>query len=228
MIRINLQHAGQRKAKKRAPAPADTGGGGGGGVGGGIGAALGNLGPAILLLLPIVGGAGGSFYVHQSLVGELHSVQQRTRVADAELAKLKPVLDELNQYKRDKEQLEQKLAAIRQLQGARTGPVKIFAELGAIMPPQVWVTGVREHGLTANLDGVGLDSQSVAVFVNAMHHSPYFGNVELTSVEQIQYLGLNVKRFTVTCQFRLPAPAGGTAPPVAPAAAPARPRPAAR
>jgi type IV pilus assembly protein PilN len=222
MIRINLQHAGQKKARKRAPA-ADPGGGGGGGAR--IAAALRNVGPALLILLPVAGGVGGSFVVHASLVGELASVQHRTREAEAELARLKPILDEIERYKKDKAQLEGKLAAIRQLQGARTGPVKIFAELAAIMPPQVWVTGVRETAMAANLEGIGLDSQSVAVFVNAMEHSPHFGNVELTAVEQVQYLGLNVKRFNVTCQFRLPTPpaagatGGGVPAPAAPAGA---------
>jgi type IV pilus assembly protein PilN len=203
MIRINLQSAGQRKAKKRAAAPVDSGGTGG------PGHAL----SLMLLVLPIAGALGGSFVVHRSLVAEIDDVTARTRAAEAEIARLKPILDELNRYKREREQLERKLAAIRQLEAARTGPVKTFAELSAIIPPQVWVTSIRERGGQAQIDGVGLDDQSVAVFVNAMLRSPQFEAVELNLVEQTPYLGLNVKRFTVTSAFR-----SGARPPAAQAA----------
>jgi hypothetical protein len=217
MIKINLQTAGVKKAKKRAAPEPDAGGGGGGGVGPGRAVAL------MLLVLPIGGGLGGSFYLHAQITGELDYVAARTREAEAEIARLKPVLDELTQYKKDKEQLERKLGAIRQLEGARRGPVKVLAEMAALMPPQVWVTAIREANGVASLEGVGLDSQSVAVFVNAMHRSPYFRSVELTSVEQTPYLSLKVKKFTMTCQFVLnPAAQGGPAAPgLVPASAPA-------
>lgn len=190
MIRINLQQsAGQGKRRKAAS------------VGG-----PGHVVPALTLLLPALGAAGGSYYVHQQLVGKIAAVEQATRTAEAEIAKLKPVLDELERFKKDKALLEQKLAAMKSLEGARRGPTRIFAELAAIMPQQVWVTAIREQGMSATLDAIGLDSQSIAVFVNAMQRSPYFANVELTTVEQIQYLGLKVKKFTVTCKFQLPSP----------------------
>ncbi len=191
MIRINLQQSGAPTKRRKAAA------------GGGPGAVL----PALTLLLPVLGATGGAYSVHQQLLGRIADVQQATRTAEAEIAKLKPVLDELERFKKDKALLEQKLAALKSLEGARRGPTRIFAELAAIMPPQVWVTAIREQSLSATLEAIGLDSQSVAVFVNAMQRSPYFANVELTSVEQILYLGLKVKKFIVTCRFQLEPPA---------------------
>lgn len=207
MIKINLQTAAARKQRRRAVS-AERGAGGSS-----------TLLPAMVLLLPIVGGAGGSYYVHATLLAEIDDTQQAIQSAEAELARLKPILDELNRFKKDKALLEQKLGAIRALQGARIGPVKIYAELASLMPAQVWVTGVRESGGNAVLDGLGLDSQSIAVFVNSLQRSPYFTNVELTLVEQTKYLGLSIKRFNVTCRFRNPdAPQS-----VATATTPARP-----
>ncbi len=202
MIRINLQQAGQKPRRRKAAPAADAGGGGGGGGGGGLGSLL----PTLMLLGPILGGVGGSYYVHGRLLAEITRVEQATQTAEAEIAKLKTVLDEIERYRKDKATLEQKLAAMKALEGARHGPVRIYEELGAIMPQQVWVTGVREQGMSASIEAVGLDSQSVAVFVTAMQRSPYFANVELTSVEQIEYLGLKVKKFGVTCKFQLPQP----------------------
>lgn len=191
MIRINLQTAGQRKQKRRA-APVDAGGGGGGSA----------VLPALMLLLPVAGGAGGSYYVHANLLGQIEATQTAIRNGEAELARLKPILDEINQFKKDRDLLQKKLAAIREVETARTGPVRIFAELAALMPPEVWVTSVRESGGNATIDGLGLDSQSIAIFANALSRSPYFTNVELIVVEQVQYLGLQVKKFNVTCRMR--------------------------
>ncbi|HEX7124980.1 MAG TPA: PilN domain-containing protein [Thermodesulfobacteriota bacterium] len=191
MIRINLQTAGQRKQRRRAAADA----------GGGSGAVL----PALMLLVPIAGGAGGSYYVHANLLGQIEGVQDSIRKGEAELARLKPILDEINQFKKDQALLEKKLAAIDELQAARIGPVRVFAELAALMPPQVWVTSIREKGGRTTIDGLGLDSQSIAIFANALARSPYFANVELTAVDQAQYLGLDVKKFNVTCRFQNPA-----------------------
>jgi type IV pilus assembly protein PilN len=198
MIKINLQTAGQRKQRRRAAA-VDTGGGGSSAV----------L-PALMLLVPIAGGAGGSYYVHANLLGQIEDTQVSIRTAEAELARLKPILDEINQFKKDRVLLEKKLAAIGELQSARIGPVRIYAELAALMPPQVWVTAIREAKGSAVIDGLGLDSQSVAIFANALARSPYFANVELTAVDQAQYLGLDVKKFNVTCRFQNPTAAPAT------------------
>lgn len=211
MIRINLQTAGQRKKQRRATVAATTGSSRGGPS---------SLAPALMLILPIAGGVGGSYYVQATLLGQIEETTQEIRTAEAELARLKPILDELEQFKRDKALLEQKLAAIRALERARTGPVKLYAELASLIPREVWVTSIRENGGNAAIDGLGLDSQSVAIFVNSMLRSPYFSSVELTSVEATQYLGLNIKKFSVTCRFETPAAAQAT--PAAAKAAAAR------
>lgn len=213
MIRVNLLGAGPAKPGKRRRARAAPEGGGGG---------AGRLGPTLLLVLPLAGGLGGSYYVHLRLADRIAEVQQATRTAEAEIAKLKPVLDEVERFKKDKALLEQKLAAFKSLEGARRGPTRIFDELAALMPRQVWVTAVREQGMNATIEALGLDSQSIAVFLNAMARSPYFTNVELTVVEQTEYLGLKIKRFSVTCRFQLPAePAASPPATAASAAAPA-------
>lgn len=215
MIRINLQTAGQRKQKRRA-AIADEGGG--------SGAVL----PALMLLVPIAGGAGGSYYVHANLLGQIESVQDSIQRGEAELARLKPILDEIEQFKKDQALLEKKLAAIDELQAARTGPVRVYAELAALMPPQVWVTSIREQGGRTTIDGLGLDSQSVAIFANALARSPYFANVELTAVEQTKYLGLDVKKFNLTCRFQNPKAKAAEARAAEAKASPAGGKPAAR
>ncbi len=204
MIKINLQTAGQRKQKRKA-ATADFGGGGGGGGG------ASSLLPAMMLILPIAGGAAGSYYVHATLLGEIEQTESAIRAGEAELARLKPILDEIEQFKKDRNLLQRKLEAMRTLQSARIGPVRVYAELAALLPAQVWVTSIRESGGNAVIDGLGLDSQSVAIFVNSMERSPYFANVELTLVEQTQYLGLDIKKFNVTCRLQNPAAATATA-----------------
>ncbi len=207
MIRINLQSAGQKKQKRRA-ASADADAGGGGGPSSFL--------PAMMLVLPIASGAGGSYYVHASLTSQIEETNEAIRRGEAELARLKPILDEIERFKKDQALLQNKLAAIRSLQSARTGPVQLYAELAALMPPQVWVTAVRETGGAAQIEGFGLDSQSIAVFVNSMGRSRYFANVELTIVEQATYLGLDIKKFNVVCRFQV----SGASPAAVPAAAP--------
>jgi type IV pilus assembly protein PilN len=193
MIRINLQSAGQKK-QKRKTVVADTGGGAGGGPSAIV--------PFLMLMLPFAGGLGGAFFVHTALVDQVQATQAAIGSAEAELARLKPILDELEQFKKDRDLLEQKLAAIRTLEATRTGPVKNYAELAALMPPQVWIASLRESGGNVVIDGFGLDSQSVAVFVNAVQRSTRFSSAELTAVDASQYLGLNIKRFNVVARLR--------------------------
>lgn len=207
MIRINLQSAAAKKQKRRAASSASSAGG------------PSNALPAMMLLLPVAAGLGGSYVVHSGLLASMEEQRAAIQVGEAEIARLKPIIDELNQFKKDKALLEKKLAAIKTLEGARHGPVKIYAELGALMPSQVWVTSLRESNKAAVMDGLGLDSQSIAVFVNALQRSRYFANVELTTVESTKYLGLDVKKFSLTCRLVNP---DAPPPPAAPApAAPA-------
>lgn len=216
MIRINLQQQGPKGRKRKAAAAAEPAVSSGGGGGGGGGPA--NILPALMLILPVALGVGGAFYVHQGLTVKLEETLLATKAAEAELARLKPVLDELERFKKDKASLEQKLAAIKALEGKRHGPVRIFTELGAIMPAELWVTSVRETNMKAEIEGLGLDSQTVAVFVSAMERSPYFSGVELRSVEQVAYLGLKIRKFKVSCQFVLPQQAAPAQAALAPAA----------
>lgn len=213
MIRINLQQLGP-KGRKRKAAAAEPAVSSGGSRGGGPP----NILPALMLILPVALGVGGAFYVHQGLAARLEETLLATKAAEAELARLKPVLDELERFKKDKASLEQKLAAIKALEGKRHGPVRIFTELGTIMPAELWVTSVRETDMKAEIEGLGLDAQTVAVFVSAMERSPYFGGVELRSVEQVTYLGLKVRKFKVSCQFVLPQQAAPAQAALAPAA----------
>ena len=195
MIRINLQQQGPKGKKRKAvaveAAPSEDSG-------------PGNVLPALMLILPVALGGGGAFYLHQGLTAKLAETELAIKAAEAELARLKPILDELERFKKDKASLEEKLAAIRALEGKRHGPVRILTELGRIMPPELWVTGIRETDMQADIEGIGLDAQTVAVFVSSMERSPYFQGVELKVVEQVPYLGLKVRKFRVSAHFVLP------------------------
>lgn len=201
MIRINLQSAAPRKASKAKARAVDTGGG--------SSFAPGNAVAAAVIAVPLAAGGGGAFLVHQGLLAQLSDVQRKTSTAEAELARLKPILDELKQFKKDKVSLEKKLETIRALEARRGGPVRTLTELASAMPAQVWVTSLRESSGAAQIEAIGLDATSVSVFVKALERSPYFANVELKSVDQTAYLGLKVNRFSVSCTFRSPSGQAG-------------------
>jgi type IV pilus assembly protein PilN len=175
---------------------------------------------AMLLGAGLVGAVLVCGLFHQWVRLQISGSQSRARVLEAQLAQYKPQQEQVEKFKAQKAEIEQKLAVIGQLERSRSGPVHVMDELATRIPDRVWLTHVAARSGQIELKGMSLDNELIALFLTALNGSPYFANVELEEAELREVEKLKLNLFRIRGQLESP---DAPAPAVAPQPAPARP-----
>lgn len=154
----------------------------------------------IFLVLVLTAGVA----VLQSNRSDLSSVQASNKQLEAEIADLKKIIGEVDEYKKQQALLEKKLEVIRKLKADKTGPVHMLDELALRIPEKLWLETIDESNQKVTLRGVSINNEVIATFMNKMEDSIYFSNVFLVSIQARDEGDLKLKEFTVTSQLSVP------------------------
>ncbi|MEZ4846584.1 MAG: hypothetical protein R2877_06490 [Bdellovibrionota bacterium] len=84
------------------------------------------------------------FFLNRMMQGRLDNEQVVINDLNAKLNKLKSVIEKVDEYKREKQDLESKINAIKQLNSQRTGPVRFLEEFSNVLPERAWITTFKE------------------------------------------------------------------------------------
>lgn len=154
---------------------------------------LGVAGAALIIALIVC------VFLNQMIQRKLDNEQVVINDLNAKLNKLKSVIDKVEEYKKEKQDLESKINAIKQLNDQRSGPVKFLAEFAAIVPERAWITSFKESEKSMQLEGIAADGPTVTTFVDNLRGSKFFSNVDLLRVEQVTEKGQNRQKFYINC-----------------------------
>ena len=116
-------------------------------------------------------------------VSSLSASRERGRL-ERQLAELKGPYDQVVKMEKEKQELQDKLNVIRELEAKKTGPVRMLADLSGSTPDKLWLTDFSEKGGSIRLSGLGVDEQTVADFMRRLSTSPYFRNVDLEETSE--------------------------------------------
>lgn len=174
MIRINLVR-GKRKKRKEL-----------------------SVGSAWLALPLVV--LAGTIYFHTTVSGRISKLDADIGKANADIARLKKEIGEVEKFKARKAELQKKVDIISNLQKGRTGPVRHFDALSAAIPEKCWIDtlGVKDEKVT--LSGVALNNYTIANFMTALGQTGRFRDVVLGAAEQTTVAGVKLVRFNLTFQ----------------------------
>lgn len=208
MIKINLLSEGRTAA--RAPQPA---------------VATGKINNAVFLgclALAVVYFLGMWWHV----AAVKRDWDEKNRRAQAEVDRLKSIIDEVNGYEKKKASLEAKINLINDLKRNQHGPVRLMDEVSKALPDLVWLNSMNLIGRNIDIHGKAMTPNAVANFIENLKKSPYFAEPRFQSLNQegpIYNFGLSVTFTYVTPTDTSAAPAGapGGTPPAA--ATPAKP-----
>jgi type IV pilus assembly protein PilN len=160
------------------------------------------LGLAMVLSVCAVGA------VHLRLREEMHRVAGRIQQMEKDIAQFKPQLDQVEAFKKKKNELEKKIDVIDGLDRARRGPVRVMAELADRIPPRVWITSLDTNGGSIKIQGESLDNELVALFLRDLGASEYFDDVDLESTKlNSNKGGLKLVKFDMKAALVSPKPA---------------------
>jgi len=153
----------------------------------------------LYILLPILVIAGVLLF-HRSVTGRIDNLNAEIGRAQAEVARLKKEIGEVETFKARKAELQQKVDVISSLQQGREGPVKIFEALSASIPEKCWIDRLSLKGDQVQLNGIAINNYTIANFMTALGQSGRFRNVVLGSAEQTTVANVKMVKFGLTFQ----------------------------
>ena len=176
MIKINLVREGRAvRGAGAAPAAVATATAGPGAT---------NLNNILILGLMLLAGlaALGYWFMTKRTLAE----RQETRAARQEEAdKLQAIIDEVDQYQKRKESLQQRIDLINQLKQNQKGPVRIMDQISRDLPDLVWLDRMEIAGNRISVNGRGLNPNAIALFVLNIKNDPYFEEPQLGTMQQV-------------------------------------------
>jgi type IV pilus assembly protein PilN len=191
MIRINLLESTRRKTTQKKPAL--------------LAAQKITIGCSCILAVA-AGVIGWRFW---ALGKESKDVDARIAIAQQETARLRSIIEQVQQFEQRRAQLQQRLALIDQLRKAQTGPVHILDQISRALPPKVWLTELKE---TDNANEVVIEGRCTSVtalpdFAANLEASGYFKkSVDIVSSQTEVNPGVpaGLVKFVIKAQFQTP------------------------
>lgn len=140
---------------------------------------------------------------------KISSTRANISQLNQKLVQLNKVVEEINSFKKMKDQIKAKLDIINNLEKNRLAEVHLMDELSKSIPydptsvlsKKLWLTSLQQHGDVLAMDGVALDNATLAQFMDNLSKDPYFGDVNLSKTEQIKSNDLLLYKFSLSCKF---------------------------
>lgn len=158
----------------------------------------------VFLALVVTVALCGSAYMY--LLNKVQDAQAEIDQKRFEISKLMKTIGEVNQFKKRQQELRAKLDIMDKLEAARSGPVHLLDDLYKAMPGKLWLTSFSEKGGRAKLEGVGVNEETVALFMRNLDNSEYFKNVELKVTQLVVQDGNKFQKFSLECNTQLNKP----------------------
>lgn len=171
MIRINLLSEGRRAVTRKEPAWQ--------------GFKSGATDVASILLMVLLGAgllvAGGSYFFLRRDVQAM-----RLEIADAqqEVDELAPFIEEVENFKARKAELENKVAIINNLKANQPGPVRIMDYVSRALPALLWLDRMEVQPATISVSGQAFNTNAVANFIENLDKVPEFQEPILKDTSQ--------------------------------------------
>ncbi len=142
-------------------------------------------------------------YIQIALTTSIGSLEKKIKEQDDKLVVLTKKLGDIEGFKRDIKDLEQKLAVIKGLEANRLFPVRMLDEFSMLVPTKdVWLEKLTETGTDLRIEGVARNNIIVARFMKKLEFSGIVSSVSLISTKQKDVSGFQLLQFTLSCALK--------------------------
>jgi type IV pilus assembly protein PilN len=153
-------------------------------------------GTLVLVLLIILA-------VHLYFSMSISGMETKIREADAKLVVLNKKVGDLEGFKRDKREIEQKLGVIKSLEGNRLFPVRMLDEINRLVPAgDIWLEKISENGQELRIEGIARDSITVAGFMKSLEKAGFIQSVDLGVSREKEVSGVKLQQFILNCGIK--------------------------
>jgi type IV pilus assembly protein PilN len=142
-------------------------------------------------------------FVQFNLSSSISRMEGQVKEAEAKLVVLNKKIGDLDKFKKDKKELEQKLAVIKTLEENRLAPVKTLDYLAGLVPPQnIWLVKITQRNDQLTIEGVGRDNIIVADFMKTIEKFEPIKSVDLVSSKKTEISGITLQQFSFSCVMK--------------------------
>ena len=120
---------------------------------------------------------------------------------EKEIAQNKSLTAELNKAKESNKILDEKLSVINSLRKEKASPARVLDELSIDKPEKIQFESLKKEGSKLGIEGIALDDETVANFMENLRKSNIFRNVDLVVSEQVEQSKIKLKKFIITCEI---------------------------
>src|SRR5439155_10911369 len=120
-------------------------------------------------VLGLVLAAGYWFYTNRLYA----DAQERVKVRQAEAQKLAAVIKAVEDFQKQKDNLQKRIDLINQLKQNQKGPVRIMDQISRDLPDLVWLDKMTIDAGKVTISGRGLNPNAIALFVGNIKNDPY-------------------------------------------------------
>lgn len=136
------------------------------------------------------------------LRGEIKERERLIAEAQKEVDELALVLQEVEDFKQKKAELEHKIAVINDLKRNQWGPVRIMDQISRALPELLWLENMQLRGNNVEVRGKAFNTNQIATFIENLNRVPEFQEPRLGETRR----GSGVYDFTITFNFSFPEP----------------------
>lgn len=122
-------------------------------------------------------------FAYSTISEDISDSSARISQMQRDIDQYNPQLEQVAAFRKKKKELETKIGVIDELDRARSGPVRVLAELAERTPDRLWLTSLATEGTTVLMAGESLDNDLVALFLRSLGESRYFTQVDLDKTE---------------------------------------------
>jgi type IV pilus assembly protein PilN len=126
----------------------------------------------------------------------------KSQIKDSQdsLVELDKKIGNLDKFKKEKKELEQKLGVIATLEENRLAPVKTLDNLTMLVPSKdIWLIKITQKDDGINIEGIGRDNIVVADFMKAIEKFDPIKSVDLISSKNTDISGITLQKFNFSC-----------------------------
>lgn len=131
------------------------------------------------------------------------NIEKKIRETEVKLVVLNKKVGDMERFKRDKKEVEQKLSVIKSLDGNRLRPVLMLDELHSLVPVKdMWLEKLGQTGGDLRIEGVARNNDVVARFMKSLEGASFIQTVDLLGTMEKEFSGVKLQQFALACVLK--------------------------
>ncbi|WP_444906630.1 PilN domain-containing protein [Microbulbifer sp. SSSA008] len=151
-----------------------------------------------LALLVFIAAALAVFFWMKTVDQQVVSQKEKNQILQTRINALNIQVKEINDLKKRRQELIDRMRVIQELQGNRPLAVRYFDEIVQATPEGLWLNGMNREGDRLDLSGVAESNNRVSSFMRNLDQSDWYEAPNLTGVTATPQFGEQASEFQLT------------------------------